>query len=90
MVIAPTGRPEPHEPRRLLDRGIDLGDAPVELGHGLALNGQAHLDVSGSARERQINGYGMFEVGARQEPEHADRVQARQHVDHRDQHKPRK
>ena len=75
----------PAKPRRCLDGRVDLGNPPIEVGDGLALNGEAGLGVGGSVRERQIHGRHMIEVGAREETEHADRVQAHQHTDHRDE-----
>ena len=72
-------------PRRFLDSCVNLGDATIEVGDGLALNGEAGLGVGGSVRERQIDGRHMIEVGAREKAEHADCVQAHQHADPRDQ-----
>ena len=82
IVIAPTGRPSPG---RFLDGPVNLGDAPIEIGDGLALDGEASLGVGGSVRKHQIDDRHMIKVGAREEAEHADSVQAHQHADHRDE-----
>ena len=73
------------KPRRFLDGCVNLGDATIEVGDDLTLDGEAGLGVGGSVRERQIDGRHMIEVGAREKAEHADFVQAHQHADHRDQ-----
>jgi hypothetical protein len=39
------------KPRRFLDRSIDLGEAPIEVGDGLALDCDASLDIGSSIRE---------------------------------------
>jgi len=67
-----------------LDGRVDLGDAPIEVGNGLALDGEVSFGVGSSIRERQIDGPPYDQGGAaRQEAEHANRVQAHQHADHR-------
>jgi len=73
------------KPCRRLDGRVDLGDAPIEVGHRLPLDREARIGVGGSIRERQIDRRNMIKVGARQESEHTDRVQAHQHADHRDE-----
>jgi len=60
-------------PRRFPDGRVNLGDAPIEVGDGLALDGEASLGVGGSVRKRRIDSCHMIEVGAREEAEHADR-----------------
>jgi hypothetical protein len=40
------------KPCRRLDGRVDLGGAPIEVGDGLALDGEAGLGVGGSIRER--------------------------------------
>jgi hypothetical protein len=41
------------KPCRLLDGRVDLGDAPIEVGDRLSLDGEAGLGVGGSIRERR-------------------------------------
>jgi hypothetical protein len=81
---------ESAKPCRLLDGGVDLGDTPIEVGNGLALNSQTSVDIGGSVCKCQIDGHHMFEVGACKEAEHADRVQAHQNADHRDENQAQK
>ena len=63
-------------PRRFLDSCVNLGDATIEVGDGLALDGEAGLGVGGSVRESQIDGCHVIEVGAREKAEHANCIQA--------------
>jgi hypothetical protein len=51
------------KPRRLLDGCVNLGDATIEVGYGLVLDGEAGLGVGGSVRERQIDGCHMIGGG---------------------------
>jgi hypothetical protein len=55
------------KPCRCLDGRVDLGNAPIEVGDGLALDGDADIGVGGSIRERQIDGRHMIKVGACEE-----------------------
>jgi hypothetical protein len=60
---------------RLLDGGIDLGDAPIKVSNGLTLNSQTSVHIGSSICQCQIDGHHMFEVGAREETERPDCVQ---------------
>ena len=40
------------KPGRFLDGGVDLGDAPIEVGGALALDREARIGVGSSVRER--------------------------------------
>ena len=78
------------EPRRFLDRCIDLGNAPIEVGDALNLDRKARLSVGGPIRERQIEGHHVVEVSTREESEYTDCVQAHQDTDHRDKNQTQK
>jgi hypothetical protein len=68
----------------LVDCGVDLGNAPIDVGHDAGLHCQASLHVGRSSSNSQVPGKHVLEMGATQEAVDPDRVE--RHQDHHEGH----
>jgi hypothetical protein len=86
LLISDCHRPEETtEPRRFLDGRVNLGDAAIKVGDRPCLDRKASLDIGGPVGECQIYGCHLVKVSPGQKPEYADRIQAHQRANHRDE-----
>jgi hypothetical protein len=64
--------------RRLLDRPIDLGKPPIDIGHDAGLHPDSGIDIGGTPRNRRLAGHRVADVGLGEKAIGADGVECHQ------------